>query len=87
MLVEEAMLEDYFLLVRRISGLSLSPSEFWELDTFTTQKLLSMELEIIEREQEEYDKLNNKTKYVEQPEGNADEMNNIVEMMSEDIDG
>ena len=85
MLVEEAMLEDYFLLVRRISGLSLSPSEFWELDTFTTQKLLNMEMEILEREQEEYDKLNKKNKYVEQPEGNSEEMNNIVEMMSEDL--
>lgn len=80
------MLEDYFLLVRRIHGLSLSPSDFWELDTFTTQKLLSMELEIIQKEQEEYDKMNNKTVYVEQPEGNSDEMNNIVEMMSEDIE-
>lgn len=80
------MLEDYFLLIRRISGISLSPSEFWELDTYTTQKLLSLELEIIEKEQKEYDKLNNKNTYVEQPEGNAEEMNNIVEMMSEDIE-
>lgn len=79
------MLEDYFLLVRRISGLSLSPSEFWELDTFTTQKLLNMEMEILEREQEEYDKINKKNNYVEQPEGNSEEMNNIVEMMSEDL--
>ena len=45
-----------------------------------------MELEIIQKEQEEYDKMNNKTVYVEQPEGNSDEMNNIVEMMSEDIE-
>ena len=86
MQIEEAMLEDYFLLIRRISGISLSPSEFWELDTYTTQKLLSLELEIIEQEQKEYDKLNNKNTYVEQPEGNAEEMNNIVEMMSEDIE-
>lgn len=78
------MLEDYFLLVRRIPGLSLSPKEFWELDTFTTQKLLSMELDIIKKEQEEFDKVNGKKEYVEQPEGNAEEMNSIVEMMSED---
>lgn len=80
------MLEDYFLLVRRIQGLSLSPSDFWELDTFTTQKLLDMEMEIIKKEQEEYDKLNNKKTYVEQPEGNSEEMNDIVNMMSEDIE-
>lgn len=79
------MLEDYFLLVRRISGLSLSPNEFWELDTFTTQKLLDMEMDILKKEQEEYDKLNKKNTYVEQPEGNSEEMNNIVEMMSEDL--
>ena len=54
------MLEEYFLLIRRISVISLSPSDYWELDTFTTQKLLSLELEIIEQEQKEYDKLNNK---------------------------
>lgn len=86
MLVEEAMLEDYFLLVKRVQGLSLSPFEFWELDTFTTQKLLDMEYEILKREQEEFDKVNNKKVYVEQPEGNAEEMNNIVEMMSEEMD-
>ena len=84
MLIEEAMLEDYFLLIRRIPGISLSPNEFWELDTFTTQKLLSLEVEIIEKEQEEYDKVNNNNTYVEQPEGNAEEMNSIVEEWSVD---
>lgn len=84
--IEDAMLEDYFLLIRRISGISLSPSEFWELDTYTTQKLLSLEMEIIEKEQEEYDKLNNKKEYVEQPEKNSEEMNNIVEEWSEDVE-
>jgi hypothetical protein len=78
------MLEEYFLLVRRIGGLSLSVSDYWELDTFTTQKLLSMELEIIKQEQESYDKVNKKNTYVEQPDGNSDEMNDIMEMMSED---
>jgi hypothetical protein len=83
--IEEAMLEDYFLLVRRIHGLSLSPTDFWELDTFTTQKLLNMEVEILKREQEEYDKLNNKNTYVERPDGNSEEMNDIVDDMSEDL--
>lgn len=56
------------------------------MDTFTTQKLLSMELEIIEREQEQLNESEGKKDYVEQPEGNAEEMNDIVEMMSEDLD-
>ena len=73
-------------MVRRVHGLSLSPMDFWELDTFTTQKLLNLELEILKKEQEEYDKINNKNTYVEQPEGNSEEMNDIVEMMSEDIE-
>lgn len=84
MIVEEQMLEEYFLLIRRISGISLSPNDYWELDTFTTQKLLSMELEIIEKEQEEYDKMNNKHTYNERPDENADEMNDLMDEMSTD---
>jgi len=78
------MLEDYFLLVRRIPGINLSPSEFWELDTFTTQKLLSLEIDIMERESEQMKKAQGKTDYVEQPEGNAEEMNSLMDEMSED---
>lgn len=80
------MLEDYFLLVRRIPGLSLSPSDFWELDTYTTQKLLEMELEIIEEEQKQLEESEGKKDYVEQPEKNSEEMNDIVEMMSVEED-
>ena len=77
------MLEEYFLLVKRIEGLSLSISDYWELDTFTTQKLLSMELDINKQEQESYDRINKKNNYVEQPDGNSDEMNDIMDMMSD----
>ena len=84
MLIEEAMLEDYFLLVRRIPGISLSPSDFWELDTFTTQKLVSLELEIMKREEEAMNK--SKSDYVERPDGNAEEMNSLMDEMSEDND-
>lgn len=84
MLIEEAMLEDYFLLVRRIPGISLSPSDFWELDTFTTQKLVSLELEIMEKEEEAMNK--SKSDYVERPDGNAEEMNSLMDEMSEDND-
>ena len=34
-MIEEAMLDEYFLLVRRIPGISLSPKECWELKTKT----------------------------------------------------
>lgn len=74
------MLEDYFLLVRRISGLNLSVDDYWELDTWTTAKLLDMEKRIIKEEQKEYNK-NNKT-YEERPQGNSEEMNELVDMMS-----
>ena len=76
------MLEDYFLLVRRIPGISLSVNDYWELDTFTTRKLLEMELKIIEEEQKQLKEAEGKKEYVEQPEENSEEMNNIVDMMS-----
>ena len=80
------MLEDYFLLVRRIPGISLSISEYWEMDTFTTHKLIEMESEIIEQEQKALKESQGKKEYVEQPEGNSDEMNDIVEAMTEGED-
>ena len=79
--IEELMLEEYFLLVRRIQGLGLSVKEYWELDTWTTAKLLDMERRIIEEEQKAY---NDKEEYVERPDGNSEEMNKLMdEMMSE----
>jgi len=74
------MLEDFFLLVRRIPGLSLSVNDFWELDTWTTQKLLDMEYAIIEEERKALD---DKPKYTEEHEGDSEEMKEIMEMMSE----
>ena len=71
------MLEEYFLLVRRIQGLGLSIDEYWRLDTWTTAKLLDMEKSIIEEEQREYNK-HNKV-YEERPEGNSEEMNSLVD--------
>lgn len=79
--IEEAMLEEYFLLVRRIQGIGLSVEDYWNLDTFTTAKLLSMERRIIEEEQKAY---SDKEEYVERPDGNSEEMNRLMdEMMSE----
>ena len=76
------MLEDYFLLVRRIPGLNLSVNDFWEMDSWTFAKLLSMELEVIKAEKEAY---SDKEEYVEQPEGNSPEMNDIVNKYSIEV--
>ena len=74
------MLEEYFLLVRRIQGLGLSVGDYWELDTWTTAKLLSLERQIMEEEQKEYNKQNKV--YEERPDGNSEEMNDLVDEMS-----
>ena len=81
-LIEESQLEEYFLLVRRIQGIGLSVKDYWELDTWTTAKLLDMEKRIIEEEQKEYNKNNNS--YEERPEGNSEEMNDLVDEMTID---
>ena len=76
------MHEEYFLLVRRIKGIGLSIKDYWEMDTWTTAKLLNMERTIIEEEQKEF---GNKKEYVERPDGNSEEMNRLMdEMMSEE---
>ena len=73
------MLEEYFLLVRRIGGISLSIEDYWELDTWTTAKLLDMEKKIIEEEQKQY---SDKKEYKERPDGNSEEMNDLVDEMT-----
>ena len=57
------MIEEYFLLVRRVQGIGLSIQEYWDLDTWTTAKLLDMERKIIEEEQKEFNK--DKKEYTE----------------------
>ena len=74
------MLEDYFLLVRRIGGISLSVEEYWEMDTWTTAKLLDMEKRIIKEEQKSNP--TGKQEYEERPEGNSEEMNDLVDEMT-----
>lgn len=80
--IEEAMLEEYFLLVRRIQGIGLSINDYWDLDTWTTAKLLSLERQIIEEEQKEARKYSSKKDYVERPDGNSSEMNDLVDEMT-----
>ena len=81
-MVEESMLEEYFLLVRRIPGISLSVEDYWNLDTWTTAKLLDMEKKIMEEEAKEYS--DNKHSYEERPDGNSEEMNDLVDKFSDD---
>ena len=69
-------------MVRRVHGIGLSVKDYWELDTWTTAKLLDMEKRIIEEEQKEYNKNNNN--YEERPEGNSEEMNDLVDEMTID---
>lgn len=80
--IEEAMLEEYFLLVRRIQGIGLSINDYWDLDTWTTAKLLSLERQIIEEEQKEARKYSGKKDYVERPDANSSEMNDLVDEMT-----
>ena len=76
------MVEEYFLLVRRIQGIGLSLNEYWDLDTWTTAKLLSLERKIIEEEQKEARKYSNKKDYIERPDANSEEMNDLVDEMT-----
>ena len=73
------MIEEYFILVRRIEGIGLSIDDYWEMDTWTTAKLLSMERKIMEEEAKEY---GDKNTYEERPDGNSEEMNELVDAMS-----
>ena len=70
-------------MVRRIGGLSLSVKEYWELDTWTTAKLLDMEKRIMDEEAKAYSKDSNE--YIEQPDGNSEELNELVEEMSVEL--
>ena len=77
--IEESMLEEYFLLVRRIQGIGLSVKEYWELDTWTTSKLITMEKAIMDEESKQY---SDKREYTERPDGNSEEMNDLVDEMT-----
>lgn len=79
--IEEIMLEDYFLLVRRISGINLSIEDYWNLDTWTTAKLLDMERQVIKAEQ---DAMGDNEEYVERPDGNSEYMNDLMDEMTEE---
>jgi hypothetical protein len=58
----------------------LSVKDYWDLDTWTTSKLLRMEEKIIEEEQKQYNK-DNKV-YEERPDGNSEMVNDLVDEMT-----
>lgn len=67
-------------MVRRIQGIGLSLDDYWEMDTWTTAKLVALEKAIMDEEA----KLNpnTKTEYNERPDGNSEEMNDLVDEMT-----
>lgn len=71
------MIEEYFFLIRRISGISLSINEYWEMDTWTTGKLLMMERAILDEELK--NSPSDSKEYEERPDSNSDEMNDLVD--------
>ena len=73
------MLEEYFLLVRRIQGIGLSVEQYWELDTWTTSKLITMEKAIMDEEAKQY---GDNKEYTERPGRNSEEMNDLVDEMT-----
>ena len=76
------MIEEFFLLVRRVQGIGLSIDDYWEMDTWTTAKLVSMERAIMDMEAKQYS--DNKREYEERPEGNSEEMTDLVDEMTMD---
>lgn len=52
--IEQIMIEIYLLLTHRIPGLGWTLNDFWEMDTWTTSKLYCTELDLIEKEENEY---------------------------------
>ena len=57
----------------------MSVEDYWELDTWTTSKLLSLERAIMEEEQKAY---SDKKEYTERPDGNSEEMNDLMDEMT-----
>ena len=54
--LEQQMIDEYYLLARRVGGLSMSIFDFWNTDFDTFYQLLRNELTIIKEEQKEQEK-------------------------------
>lgn len=57
----------------------MSVEDYWNLDTWTTAKLLNMERQIMDEEAKEF---GDKKQYEERPDGNSEEMNDLMDELS-----
>lgn len=55
-LIEKQFIDEYFLLTRRVKGMGLTLTDFWNMDYLIFAQLLNNELEIIKAEQKEAEK-------------------------------
>ena len=55
-LIEKQFVDEYFLLTRRVKGMGLTLTDFWNMDYIIFAQLLNNELEIIKAEQKEAEK-------------------------------
>ena len=50
-------MDEYYILVKRIKGMSLSIEEFFNTDSFYISYIFQKEVELIEHEEREYDRM------------------------------
>lgn len=55
-LIEKQFIDEYFLLTRRVKGMGLTLTDFWNMDYTVFGQLLRNELDIIKAEQKEAEK-------------------------------
>ncbi len=55
-LLEKQFIDEYFLVVRRVQGIGLSITDFWQMDSDTFYQILNNERKVIEEEHKEYEK-------------------------------
>lgn len=56
-ILEESFLDEYYILCKRIEGMSLSLEEFFNTDSFYISYILKKELDLMEAEKDEYEKM------------------------------
>lgn len=58
--LEKWFLDKYYFLIRRIPGLSMSLTDFWDTPSQHVNQIYRNEMEVLKKEKEEYDKMNKK---------------------------
>lgn len=54
--IEEPLIDMYLVLVHRIEGIGLSLDDFWKMDTWILSKIYLTEIDLIEKEEKQYNK-------------------------------